>query len=511
MQGENLFLQKEVFPRETIGMLLYDKHEITSLCYDSRKAGAGCAFFCLTGFNSDGHDYARAAYDKGCRVFVAERALDLPDDAKVEIVPDSRAALGDAAAEFYGHADRELTLIGVTGTKGKTSVSTFIYQALNACGAKCGFIGTTGADFCGTHQKTLNSTPERIELHRLFREMADKGCRYCVMEVSSQAEKVGRVAGLEFGIAVFTNLSPDHIGPGEHESFEDYRDCKAKLFSHCLTAVVNCDDEYGGYMAKYAPKTVTYGRRDFADFRAGNVSLSHSADHIGAEYDCSVSRYERDGSIKTETFHVTGSVPGEFSVSNSLAALAVCETLGMDRATVLSVLSKAHAPGRFEAVKTPLPASFIIDYAHNELSLETALRTLKSYSPKRLICLFGCIGGRAQLRREAMGKAAAELCDYLILTSDNPDFERPLDIIVGIERGIIKADRHPPYVRFTDRADAIRYAADLAEEGDIVLLAGKGHEDYQIIEGKHVHFVEREILLDEAEKRAAGKPSFRIF
>ena len=492
-------------------MLLYDKYEITSLCYDSRKAGPGCAFFCLTGFNSDGHDYAKAAYDNGCRVFVCERAVDLPSDAAVEIVPDSRAALGDAAADFYGHADKELKLIGVTGTKGKTSVSTFIFNALNACGEKCGFIGTTGADFGGQHQKTLNSTPERIELHRLFREMADAGCRWCVMEVSSQAEKVGRVSGLGFEIAVFTNLSPDHIGPGEHDSFEDYRDCKAKLFSQCRTAVVNCDDEYGGCMAKRAPRTVTYGKRDYADIRAENIALSHDAGHIGAEYDCTVSSYEPDGSIKKDAFHVAGSVPGEFSVYNSLAALAVCETAGMDRDTVLGVLATAHAPGRFEVVKTCLPASFIIDYAHNELSLETALKTLKSYSPKRLICLFGCIGGRAQLRREAMGKAAAELCDYLILTSDNPDHERPLDIIVGIERGIIKADRHPPYVRFEDRADAIRYAADLAEEGDIVLLAGKGHEDYQIIEGKHVRFVEREILLDEAGKRTEGKPSYRIF
>ena len=492
-------------------MLLYDKYEITSLCYDSRKAEPGCAFFCLTGFNSDGHDYAGAAYGKGCRVFVCEREIDLPGDADIVIVPDSRAALGDAAAEFYNHADKELTLIGVTGTKGKTSVSTFIYQALNACGKKCGFIGTTGADFAGTHQKTLNSTPERIELHRLFREMTDAGCGYCVMEVSSQAEKVGRVAGLAYDIAVFTNLSPDHIGPGEHDSFEDYRDCKAKLFSQCRTAVVNCDDEYGGYMAKHAPKTVTYGTRDFADFKAENIALSHSSGHIGAEYDCTVSSYVRDGTIESETFHVTGSVPGEFSVYNSLAALAVCETLGTDRGTVLSVLAKAHAPGRFEAVKTPLGASFIIDYAHNELSLETALKTLKSYNPRRLICLFGCIGGRAQLRREAMGKAAAELCDYLILTSDNPDFERPLDIIVGIERGVIKADRHPPYVRFEDRADAVRYAADLAQDGDIVLLAGKGHEDYQIIEGKRVRFVEREVLLEEAEKRADGHPSYRIF
>ncbi|NLZ37112.1 MAG: UDP-N-acetylmuramoyl-L-alanyl-D-glutamate--2,6-diaminopimelate ligase [Clostridiales bacterium] len=476
-------------------MLLYGKSEISAICYDSRKAAPGAAFFCLVGVEADGHDYAYKAYEKGCRVFVAEKPLELPDDAEVYIVEDSRKALGDAAAEFYSHADKKLRLIGVTGTKGKTSVATFIAEALNQSGQKCGFIGTTGTIIDGVVLQNANTTPERAELHRIFAEMVSHGCVFCVMEVSSQAEKTGRVDGLNFEAAAFANLSPDHISPREHATFEDYRDCKAKLFSRCGVAVINADDENASFMAENAGDVVLYGVENKnalskeGSFIAENPKKERADGHLGAEFDC----FYPGG-----RFHIKTTVPGRFSVYNALCAAAVCRTVGVAEEHIVSALDGCQVPGRFEEVKTPLKAKFIIDYAHNEVSLESALRALKELRHERLIVLFGCIGGRAQMRREPMGKIAAELADFLILTSDNPDREPPMQIIAGIERGIVKADRHPPYVRFADRADAVRYAVRISREGDIILFAGKGHENYQIIDGKHVHFSEREIIEEEA-------------
>ena len=447
-------------------MLLYGKSEVSAICYDSRKAAPG-GFFCLVGVEADGHDYACKAYENGCRVFVAEKPLELPDDAEVYIVEDSRKALGDAAAEFYRHADKKLRLIGVTGTKGKTSVATFIAEALNRSRQKYGFIGTTGTIIDGVVLQNANTTPERAELHRIFAEMVSHGCVFCVMEVSSQAEKTGRVDGLYFEAAAFTNLSPDHISPHEHASFEEYRACKAKLFSRCGVAVINADDENASFMAENAGDVVLYGVKNKSTLSKEGSFIAENPKKerrraFGAEFDCV---------YPGGSFHIRLRFRAVQRIQRFCAA-AVCRTVGVAEEYVIP-LDGCQVPGRFD--KTPLNARFIIDYAHNEVSLESALRALKELRHERLIVLFGCIGGRAQMRREPMGRIAAELADFLILTSDNPDREPPMQIIAGIERGIVKADRHPPYVRFADRADAVRYAVKMSREGDIILFAGKGH------------------------------------
>ena len=309
--------------------------------------------------------------------------------------------------------------------------------------------------------------------------MLENGVEYVVMEVSSQAYRLERVWGLRFDVGVFTNLFPDHISASEHPDFEDYRSCKAKLFENSELAVVNADDQNSAFMLDRAGRFLTFSVDSESDFRAANIVPWRNGATLGINYDCCT----RGGA-----FPVSVKTPGLFSVYNTLAVTAVCSVLGIPRADVLKTFAETSVKGRFEIVKSLPYATFIIDYAHNELSLRSALQTLRTYNPRRLICLFGSIGGRAALRRTGLGHTAAELSDLCIVTSDNPDNENPLDIINDIERGIIESGRSTPYVKIPDRAEAISYAVKAAREGDIVLLAGKGHEDYQIVRGEHVPF-----------------------
>ena len=479
--------------------------EVLSLTSDSRKACEGALFICVGGMTVDGHAYAPEAYRRGCRLFVVERMLALPEDAMQCQVENSRLALADFARAFYAFPDRELLLIGVTGTKGKTTVSSMAAQLLCRVGIKTGYIGSNGVIY-GTHsEESANTTPESIELYRYFRRMVDDGVRAVVMEVSSQALYLGRVRGMSFPITLFTNLAVDHIGGNEHPTFEHYRQCKQSLFSDYGTEcmIVNADDEASSFMRERtcARRILTYSLADrHADFYAEGLCRGSSASQMGSRFSLAYQGKHFDAAL---------SMPGEFNVSNALGALAIAKEvlarLACERTTeqLLCHLPSLCVSGRFETVPLFTDRAFVIDYAHNGYSLEALLMTLRTYAPKRLVCLVGSVGGRTYGRRREIAHAL-RLCDFAVITSDNPDKEEPMQIIREIASFC-----ECPYIMIADRAEAIRYAVENSREGDIVLLAGKGHERYQLIEGKRVPFCERDLLLEaknsmkkEAQARA---------
>jgi len=330
--------------------------EVSDIVYDSRKVSYGCLFVCLRGAVSDGHKYAKSAYDRGCRCFAVEEKLDLPDDAQQYVFDNTRRALAEISAEFYGYPAKRLKLIGITGTKGKTSVATYIYSILNHAGHKTGFIGTTGVSYGpdGRTEKTVNSTPESRELHRIFAGMLDDGCEYAVMEVSSQAYKTWRVYGIEFNYAVFTNLSPDHISDVEHPTYEDYRECKSKLFEHAACSVINLDDDASSFMADHAVgRIVTYSAMRDADYRCTDISPWRDDASLGIQF-----------SLNGDIIKVM--TPGLFSALNAGAAAAVASDIGIAICDITDALSAAVVRGRFEIVHALPFATCIIDYAHNE-------------------------------------------------------------------------------------------------------------------------------------------------
>ena len=454
--------------------------DFDSIVYDSRKAKPGSAFFCLRGLNSDGHDFAKSAYKNGARVFYCEQKLDLPDDATQIVVPNTRKALSELSREFFDFPDKKLKIIGITGTKGKTSISNILYKIFNKYGLKAGLIGTNGISIDGKNYPTSNTTPESYVLFESFKRMTDCGTKYCIMEVSSQAYKTGRVEGIEFDCAAFTNLSPDHIGIGEHESFEDYSYCKSLLFKNCLNAIINIDDENADFMINANNgKLTTYSIDNISDYRAENINKWKSDSCLGVEFNLSNRKFRL-------------STPGKYSVYNFLCVLAICKIYNIDFDFISKISSDIKVDGRFEIVDVKPGRTFIIDYAHNELSLDNVLYTIKSYNPKRLICLFGSVGDRTQLRRAKMAKVASKYCDFIIVTSDNPGCESPENIMKDIVSGI---ENNTPYVTIADREEAIIYAVKNSHKGDVILLAGKGHENYQLIGREKVPFSEREILL----------------
>ncbi len=465
----------------------YDLYGIKDIVYDSRKATHDTAFVCMVGAKSDGHGYARMAYDKGTRVFYAERELDLPEDAKVIICEDTRIALAQLSRQFFDYPERRLKIVGITGTKGKTTTSNIIAQILNKSGHNAAVIGTNGIIINGVRTPTVNTTPESYELYKAFDTMVKAGCDICVMEVSSQAFKLNRVYGIEFEVGVFTNLSPDHIGEGEHADYEEYRACKSELFAHSSVSVINCDDDDSSYMtAKAKDKVITYSVRQ-GDCVALDINNWSDPTHLGVKFMC------RYGDVTTE---LRMSTPGIYSVYNGLCTYAVCRSLGVSAADIMRYLPDTRVKGRFEIVDALPYATVIIDYAHNGLSLESVLKTIKEYDPKRLCVLFGSVGERTQLRRRELAEATAKYADLAIVTSDNPGNEDPDAIIDEICSYLDDA----PYVRFADRVKAIEYVITNAKEGDVILLAGKGHEDYQLIGREKIPFSEYDIVVETANR-----------
>ena len=463
-----------------------EQTEVSSLCSDSRKACSDSLFVCISGSLTDGHEYARAAYHRMCRIFVTEHPVKLPDDAFVIVTSNTRIALARLSAAFFENPADEMTVIGVTGTKGKTTSSLMIYHALNASGIPTGYIGSNGVYFKDCVFGTVNTTPESYDLHFYMRKMRNVGIKTVVMEVSSQALKMARVHGIRFHTCIFTNLSPDHIGEHEHPDFDDYKCCKHSLFTDygAEQIVYNADDEYAEEMISgNRCEKIGISLHQGVNLCADDITYFRSPGQIGVSFTCTC-----DGT----SIPVSVPFPGEFSVYNAMTAIAVCSRLGVPAEEVAEKLKGIRIKGRFETHELPNGATAVIDYAHNGVSLKAALQALRVYEPKRLICLFGSVGGRTQIRRAELGLVAARDADFCILTSDNPDREAPSAIISEIATYFTNGAC--PYVAIADRKKAIEYALAQAEQGDIVLLAGKGHESYQIVCGVREEFSETEII-----------------
>lgn len=467
--------------------------KIKDIVYDSRKATDGIIFVCLSGLKLDGHKFAQGAYDNGARVFICEKNVDLPSDAQVFIVENSRVVLGEIAAKFFSYPAREIKVIGITGTKGKTTVAHLVQGILNESGIPCGIIGTVGAEFGGEKFPTSNTTPESYELQKLFRAMLNKGCKAVALEVSSLGVKHGRIDGIPFACGIFTNLSPDHIGPLEHESFEEYAYWKSVFFERCETAVMNFDDAAYEIMKENCKcKILSYGLDEKYDISAKNVSPLRTREEMGISFDCRAF----DNELK-----ITSALPGTFNVYNIMSAMGAVISIGCSLDKAVDALKKVRVKGRAEIVNVDADYDVIIDYAHNGLSLKSIIETLYDYKTGRIICVFGSVGGRTQERRREMGLVAGSMCEMCVLTSDNPDFEKPMSVINDIAKAVEEAGGK--YICEPDRKKAIEKALSISENGDIILLAGKGHEEYQLIEGVKVPFSERECVNEYMRRSGA--------
>ncbi|SHI88492.1 UDP-N-acetylmuramoyl-L-alanyl-D-glutamate--2,6-diaminopimelate ligase [Parasporobacterium paucivorans] len=463
--------------------------EISDVIYDSRKVVPGCVFVCLVGASSDGHAYAADAVLKGAAAIIAEREMDLPDGCVPIIVENSRQALSYISAAFFRYPADELTTIALTGTKGKTTISFMIKDILEKAGKKAGIIGTMGVFTDKRHIETHNTTPESYEIQKYLREMADEGCKYAVMEVSSQALMVGRTAGIVFDFGLFSNISPDHIGENEHKDYGEYLRCKKILFSQCRQGLFNIDDKHAEYMMEDATCSIhTYGFRPEAGLRAAEVHYLRDGGFIGI-------KMRTEGTVADE--FLVG-MPGKFTAYNAMAAIGITFLCGIDTLPMKEALHDVLVTGRMENVRISDKFTLLIDYAHNAMSMESILTTMRDYNPKRMVSLFGCGGNRSKLRRFEMGEISGRLADLSILTADNSRFEDVNDIIADILTGMHKTNGE--YVVIPDRKEAIKYSIQNAREGDIILLLGKGHEDYQEIKGERYPFDERVVIKDILEE-----------
>lgn len=459
--------------------------EITELVYDTRKVVPGSMFVCIEGTAFDSHEKAEEIAAAGAKVLVVTKPVTVPEGVTVIKVSDTRYALALISAAYFDYPAETLKVIGITGTKGKTTTTFMIKSILENAGYQVGLIGTIETIIGEKHIPANNTTPESYIVQQYFAEMLKAGCQICVMEVSSQGLMMHRTAGIPFEIGIFTNLAPDHIGPNEHASFEEYAACKGMLFRQCKVGIANADDENFDLVMKDHTCTLeTIGFSEKADLRAENVQLVGRPGYLGVTYDLT-------GLLN---FPVEIDIPGKFSVYNSLVAIAVCRHFDIQRENILEALKYAKAKGRIEQVKVSDDFMLLIDYAHNAMSLESLLSTLKEYHPERLVCLFGCGGNRSKIRRYEMGEVSGRLADLTIVTSDNPRFEEPQDIIDDIKTGLAKTDG--AYIEIIDRKEAIRYAIENGRPGDVIVLAGKGHEDYQEIKGVKYPMDER-VLIQE--------------
>lgn len=460
---------------------LHDR-QVTYITDDSRKLQQGCVFVCIEGSHFDGHSKAQEALDAGAAAIVVQRDLGL---AQQVIVENSRYAYAMLCAAFFGNPADSLKMIGVTGTNGKTTVCFLLKEILEYAGYKTGLIGTVKTMIGDMEQSATLTTPDPFDLQRILREMADAGCKYCCMEVSSQALHQQRVAGVRFAAALFTNLTQDHLD--YHGTMEEYKAAKHKLFEQAEISVINLDDAAAQYMMH--------------NTESRNVTVSHKTD--ASDYTAKNIRLKPDG----VTYEIVGNgiigrisfpVPGLFSVSNSLCAAACAVELGIDFPVVLQAVAKTSVPGRLERVDADVPYAILIDYAHTPDALENVLGTLKAIAPARVLCVFGCGGDRDAGKRPVMGEIAARLSDVAIVTSDNPRSEDPEKIVQDILAGIPQPAEN---VRVeVDRKKAIALAMREAQPEDIILLAGKGQETYQILADGKIHFDEREIVQDILQK-----------
>ncbi len=455
------------------------EREITGICSDSRRVGQGSLFVAIPGFQSDGHQYIRQAMEQGACVVVAQHAPDcpVPEGVTLILVDDARRALAQLAAEWYDHPERQLRLVGVTGTNGKTTTTWLIRHILEQRGHKCGLIGTNGSIVDGPLRPAERTTPEAPELYGLLREMADAGCEYAAMEVSSHSLVLERVHGLHFAAAAFTNLTQDHLD--FHKDMEHYFQAKALLFQRCDTTVLNLDDDWGLRLAERVscPRLTYSAKRLEADLIAKNIVLL--PDQVQAVL-------VRDNDIARMRLNI----PGMFSVYNGLTAIGCCLALGLTLEESAQALQSAQGIcGRAEIVPTGRDFTVMIDYSHTPDSMENILRTVRGYARGRVVGLFGAGGDRDHAKRPIMGRIAGELCDLCVVTSDNPRSEEPEAIIRDILQGMSPKYK---YKVIPDRREAIAWCIKNARKDDIIVLMGKGQETYQEIRGVKHHLDERE-------------------
>ncbi len=459
--------------------------EISDVIYDSRKVIKNCVFVCLVGSAADGHRFAQDAVNNGAAAVVVSRDDMKISGAAVIRVDDTRKALAFMSAEYFGNPADTLKTIGITGTKGKTTTASMIRSILEKGGVKTGIIGTLGILYGDKTIKTANTTPESYEIQKALRAMIDDGCKCCVMEASSLGIKWHRTDGFIFDYGIFTNFSHDHIGGVEHPTMEDYLQCKSRLFRQCTTGIINIDDPTADQMIEnHTCRIETYGCDEKAELKASGASLLSKPGYLGVHFDVT-------GKLNMS---LDVAIPGMFTVHNALAAAAVCRHFDIPEQAIYDGLNEVKVKGRVEAVKVPGNYTLLIDYAHNAVSMENILTTLREYHPNRLITLFGAGGNRPRDRRFEMGEISGRLSDLSVITEDNSRFEDVNDIIADIKCGIDKTDGS--YVTIPDRTDAIRYCIENAMDGDIIVLAGKGHEDYQDKNGKKTHYDEREVIAD---------------
>lgn len=459
------------------------EQEVTTVTYDSRKAEKDSLFICIRGAVVDGHKFVQDVVEKGAAVIVAEEEVQVPKHVTLIVVEDTRYAMAFISAAYFGYPAEHLKTIGITGTKGKTTTTYMVKSILENAGYKVGLIGTIEAIIGDKVIPAANTTPESFVIQEYFREMVDAGCDCVVMEVSSQGLMLHRTQGFVFDFGIFTNIEPDHIGPNEHRDFEHYLSCKSLLLKQCRVGIVNRDDEHFDKIIEgHTCQLETYGFSKEADLRAEEAKLVGGKGYLGISY-------QLKGLLD---FPVEIDIPGKFSIYNSLTAIAICRHFQVSEENIIKALKVAKVKGRIEMIKVSDEFTLMIDYAHNAMALESLLTTLREYHPHRLVCLFGCGGNRSRLRRYEMGEVSGRLADLTIITSDNPRNEEPQAIIDDIKTGIAKTDGN--YVEIIDRKDAIRYAIHHGEPGDIIVLAGKGHEDYQEIRGKKYPMDERVLI-----------------
>ena len=465
--------------------------EITELVYDSRKVVEGCLFVCIKGAVSDGHGFVEEAALKGAAAVLVQEDVKAPASVTVVKVEDTRYGLALASAAWFHHPAEKLKIIGITGTKGKTTTTYMVKSILEQAGYKVGLIGTIEAVVGDKTIPANNTTPESYIVQEYFHQMVEAGCQCVVMEVSSQGLMMHRTAGFLFDIGIFTNIEPDHIGPNEHASFEEYLACKGMLFRQCRIGIVNRDDKHWEQVLEgHTCELETFGFSPEADLVADEARLVGKPGYLGVAY-------HAKGLVDME---VEVDVPGRFSIYNSLTAIAICRHFQVEINNIKQALKAAKVKGRIEMVPVSDEFTLMIDYAHNAMSLESLLGTLKEYNPKRLVCLFGCGGNRSKLRRYEMGEVSGRLADLSVITSDNPRYEEPQDIIEDIKVGMAKTSGE--YVEIPDRKEAIRYVIAHGQAGDIIVLAGKGHEDYQEIKGKKYPMDERVLIQEVLEELA---------
>lgn len=461
--------------------------EISGICYNSNAVTKDCLFICIVGANFDAHTKVSEVIDNGAKVVVVSKDVEIPTGCEATIVKvaDTRYAMAHISAAYFDHPADKLKVIGITGTKGKTTTTYLVKSILEHAGHKVGLVGTIEAIIGDTHIPANNTTPESYILQEYFAKMVAAGCDMAVMEVSSQGLMQHRTQGFTFELGIFTNLEPDHIGPNEHKDFDEYMHCKGLLFQQCKKGIVNADDaHWQGVTKGHTCELETYGFSKNADLYADQVELITGPGFLGVKFDVK-------GLLN---FEVTFHSPGRFSVYNALTAVAICRHFDIPTDKMQAALIEAQVKGRIELIKVSDDFTLMIDYAHNAMALESLLTTLKEYNPGRLVCLFGCGGNRSKLRRFEMGEVSGKLADLTVITSDNPRFEKPEDIIQDIITGIEKTDGE--YITIVDRKEAIAHVIHNGQPGDIIVLAGKGHEDYQEIEGKKYPMDERVIIQD---------------